>query len=115
MLKPVTIFAIAITLLGAAPADTTEDTPSGAIAVGGVALGDSYGGVTDRAYVLGPPNWAFTTTRASGAFLDCGAGEDLSSLDENGQKTLRLDCGVTLTETVSVPRVGARARLIVHF
>ncbi|HXI87696.1 MAG TPA: hypothetical protein VNH64_09570, partial [Parvularculaceae bacterium] len=41
---------------------------------GGVALGDSDGGVTDRAYVMAPPDYQYVVERDSGSFLDCGEG-----------------------------------------
>ncbi|GAB4519589.1 MAG: hypothetical protein Tsb0010_03890 [Parvularculaceae bacterium] len=82
---------------------------------GGAAFGEPIGGVTDRAFVYGPPNWSFSVVRSSGAFLDCGDAIEAAALDRFGQATLPMDCGVTLTETVSIPQVGAKARLTIHY
>lgn len=82
---------------------------------GGAAFGEAVGGVTDRAFVYGPPNWSFSVVRSSGTFLDCGDAIEAAALDQYGQATLPMDCGVTLTETVSIPQVGAKARLTIHY
>jgi hypothetical protein len=82
---------------------------------GGVALGDSQGGVTDRAYVSAPPNWSFVVEREPGSFLDCGTGMDARIADENGRDMAGLRCGVTLTETLAIPAAAESARIIVHF
>lgn len=82
---------------------------------GGVALGDSQGGVTDRAYVTAPPNYAYVVERESGSFLDCGEGMDGRSTDADGRDMAGLRCGVTLTETVVIPAASKSARLVVHY
>jgi hypothetical protein len=90
---------------------------SGALAgsAGGVALGDSEGGVTDRAYVTAPPHYAFVVERESGSFLDCGEGMDARATDSDGRDLAGLRCGVTLTETVVIPAASKSARLVVHY
>ena len=91
----------------AEPADIPE--------AGGLALGEAYAGVTDQAFAYGPPGYAYIVTRSPGAFLDCGNSQDARAHDALGQSALDLACGVTLTETVSVPQVGVKARLVVHY
>ena len=88
-----------------------DETPR----IGGVALGAAYAGLIDRAYVYGPPDQPYVVARAPGSFLDCGAGSAFRRNDELGQSELPLYCGVTLSETVSVPQVGEKARLIVFY
>ena len=90
-------------------------TPALAQSVGGVAVGDSQGGVTDRAFVMAPPHYAYVVEREAGSFLDCGEGMDALLTDENGRALAPLQCGVTLTETIFIPTAAASARLIVHF
>jgi len=85
------------------------------VSAGGVAIGDSQGGVTDRAYVTAPPNWAYVVAREAGSFLDCGEGMDAHSTDEDGRDLAPLQCGVTLTETVVIPAAAASARLTIHY
>ena len=82
---------------------------------GGVALGDSQGGVTDRAYVTAPPDWLYVVERESGSFLDCGQGMDARKTDRDGRDLATLNCGVTLTETVVIPAAAASARIIIHY
>lgn len=82
---------------------------------GGVAIGESQGGITDRAYVTAPPNWSYIVEREPGSFLDCGAGLDARSTDANGRDLAALRCGVTLTETMIIPTAAASARIVVHF
>ncbi|MEL7486260.1 MAG: hypothetical protein AAGJ87_03470 [Pseudomonadota bacterium] len=85
------------------------------VAAGGVALGDSAGGVTDRAFVIAPPHWSFVVEREAGSFLDCGEGTETRATDGDGRDLTPLRCGVTLTETVVIPAAAASARLIVHY
>lgn len=82
---------------------------------GGVALGDSEGGVTDRAYVTAPPHFLYVVEREPGSFLDCGEGMDARATDADGRDLAGLSCGVTLTETVVIPAAAASARIIVHY
>ncbi len=82
---------------------------------GGVVLGEAKAGVTDTVYVLAPPDYAYVMTRAAGSFLDCGEGANLRAVDGDGRDAAALLCGVTLTETVATPDVGASARLIIHY
>jgi hypothetical protein len=82
---------------------------------GAVALGESHGGVTDRAYVMAPPNWAYVIEREPGSFLDCGEGMDQRMADTDGRDLASLRCGVTLTETLAIPAAAQSARIIVHF
>ena len=82
---------------------------------GGVAVGEAEGGVTDRAYVTAPPNWAYVVEREAGSFLDCGEGADGRANDADGRDLAALRCGVTLTETVVIPAASKSARLIVHY
>lgn len=82
---------------------------------GGVALGESQGGVTDRAFISAPPNWSFVVEREPGSFLDCGTGMDARIADESGRDMAGLRCGVTLTETLAIPAAAESARIVVHF
>ncbi|MEO1311440.1 MAG: hypothetical protein AAFV51_10805 [Pseudomonadota bacterium] len=83
--------------------------------VGGVILGEAKAGITDAVYVLAPPDYAYVMTRSAGSFLDCGEGASLRAVDADGRDAADLLCGVTLTETVATPKVGASARLYVHY
>lgn len=95
-------------------------TPAGAAepawqTAGGVAIGESQGGITDRAYVTAPPNWSYVVEREPGSFLDCGEGMDARATDESGRDLATLRCGVTLTETMVIPTAAASAKIVVHF
>ncbi|NWG70883.1 MAG: hypothetical protein HXY23_04620 [Parvularculaceae bacterium] len=85
------------------------------LSAGGVALGDSEGGITDRAYVTAPPHYAYVVERESGSFLDCGEGMDGRATDVDGRDLAALRCGVTLTETVVIPAASKSARLVIHY
>jgi hypothetical protein len=85
------------------------------LGAGSLALGDSQGGVTDRAYISAPPNWSYVVEREPGSFLDCGAGMDARQTDSDGRDLAGLNCGVTLTETIVIPAVARSARIIVHY
>ncbi|MBY0421164.1 MAG: hypothetical protein K2Q06_02590 [Parvularculaceae bacterium] len=89
--------------------------PANAESAGAVALGDSLGGVIDRAYVSAPPEFAYVLERAAGSFLDCGEGAETRAADNAGRDEPSLTCGVTLTETIVIPAAADSARLIVHF
>lgn len=82
---------------------------------GGLALGESHGGIADQAYVVAPPNWLYIVERERGSFLDCGEGQEVRTTDESGRDAAELTCGVTLTETIIIPAASASARIIVHF
>ncbi len=82
---------------------------------GGVALGDSRGGVTDRAYVMAPPNYAYVVEKEPGSFLDCGEGVTQRATDADGRDLAGLRCGVTLTETIVIPAAAVSARIIIHY
>ncbi|MHA7872086.1 MAG: hypothetical protein ACX939_07040, partial [Hyphococcus sp.] len=82
---------------------------------GGVAIGEGAGGVTDRAYVIAPPNYLYVVERERGSFLDCGAGQDARATDADGRDMAALRCGVTLTETIVIPAAAASARIIIHY
>ena len=97
-----------LVMIGAANA--AEQTQMGA-----VAPGDSKAGITDRAFVVAPPNWSYAVERQRGSFLDCGEGMNISQSDKNGRGLTPLKCGVTLTETVVIPAAAESARIIVHF
>ena len=84
-------------------------------AAGGVAVGDAQGGVTDRAFVSAPPNYAYVIEREAGSFLDCGEGMDQQSTDEDGRALAPLACGVTLAETIFIPAAAASARITIHY
>ena len=98
--------------MGAAPVlAQTDGSPS----AGGVALGDSKAGLTDRAYVVAPPNYQYVVEVAPGSFLDCGEGMDTAATDAEGRHMALLTCGVTLTETIVIPTASSSAKLIVHY
>jgi len=88
---------------------------AGERSAGGVALGESHGGIADQAYVIAPPNWLYVVEKERGSFLDCGEGQETRSTDGSGQDIAELTCGVTLTETVVIPAASTSARIIVHY
>lgn len=88
---------------------------AGGRSAGGLALGESHGGITDQAYVIAPPNWLYVVERERGSFLDCGDGQETRATDESGRDVAELTCGVTLTETIIIPAASASARIIVHY
>ena len=90
------------------------DGPAGGSA-GGLALGESHGGITDHAYVIAPPNWLYIVEKERGSFLDCGEGQETRSTDASGRDVAELTCGVTLTETIVIPAASTSARIIVHY
>lgn len=100
------ILAAAFPLWGAAAAQNSA---------GAIALGDGSGGITDRAFVAAPPNYAYVVEKERGSFLDCGEGQDARATDADGRNMEVLRCGVTLTETVVIPAAAASARIIIHY
>ena len=109
------IFAIGIAA-SAAPAGADDLNPRAAYAAaGGLAAADPVSGITDAVFLFGPPDYAYVVQKTPGAFLDCGDGARASAHDADGQSALDLTCGVTVTETVSVPQFGAKARVIVYY
>jgi hypothetical protein len=82
---------------------------------GGVALGDTHGGIADQAFVLAPPHWLYVVEKERGSFLDCGEGQEARSTDDAGRDSAKLTCGVTLTETIVIPAASSSARIIIHF
>jgi len=106
-------FVIAAAAVAACIADpaAAQSRPT----AGGVSLGDSQGGVTDRAYVTAPPRYAYVVERESGSFLDCGEGMDGRATDADGRDLATLRCGVTITETVVIPAASKSARLVIHY
>lgn len=88
---------------------------SAAHSAGGVSIGEGHGGVTDRAYVAAPPNYAYVVEKERGSFLDCGEGHDRRATDEDGRDMAILRCGVTLTETVVIPAAAQSARITIHY
>ena len=89
--------------------------PAVAQTAGGIAAGESQGGVTDRAYVSAPPHYAYVVEREAGSFLDCGDGAETRVTDGAGRDMAALACGVTLTETTVIPAAAVSARVIVHY
>lgn len=96
---------------------TISATPAlaGVSTAGGLAAGESQGGVTDRAYVSAPPHYAYVVERERGSFLDCGDGAETRSTDSSGRDMASLSCGVTLTETTVIPAAAVSARIVVHY
>lgn len=109
----VAVLVMVCALLGAGPALAGPSGSPGSI--GSVALGDAEGGVTDRAYVMAPPNFIYVVERERGSFLDCGEGMDARNTDSAGRDLAGLSCGVTLTETIVIPAASSSARLIIHY
>ncbi len=113
------LFLSAFTLTGAAAAgDAGGASPAyapGRPPAGAVAIGESSGGITDRAYIAAPPRWAYVLEREAGSFLDCGEGMDALATGPDGRDLAPLRCGVTLTETIFIPAAASSARIIVHF
>jgi hypothetical protein len=108
-------FVTAVSGIVAAALSTGPVLAGGAASAGSVAIGESQGGITDRAYVSAPPDWSYVVEREPGSFLDCGEGMDASSTDRDGRDLAALRCGVTLTETMVIPTAAASARIVVHF
>ena len=93
-------------------------TGAPALAAGGaasVAVGDGAAGVTDRAWVSAPPHYGYIVEKERGSFLDCGEGQEERKADADGRDMTPLRCGVTLTETITIPAAASSARIIVHF
>ncbi len=88
---------------------------AGERSAGGLALGESHGGITDQAYVMAPPHWLYVVEKERGSFLDCGEGQEIRKTDSSGRDVAALTCGVTLTETIVIPAASTSARIIVHF
>ncbi len=88
---------------------------AGERSAGGLALGESHGGITDQAYVIAPPNWLYVVEKERGSFLDCGEGQEIRTTDDSGRDAAQLTCGVTLTETIVIPAASTSARIIIHF
>jgi hypothetical protein len=88
---------------------------AGERSAGGLALGESHGGITDQAYVIAPPHWLYVVEKERGSFLDCGEGQETRSTDDAGRDVAALTCGVTLTETIIIPAASTSARIIVHY
>lgn len=103
------ILALLLGLAGLAPAHAAERS------AGGLALGESHGGITDQAYVIAPPHWLYVVEKERGSFLDCGEGQETRKTDSAGRDVAALTCGVTLTETIVIPAAAASARIIVHY
>ncbi len=106
--------AASITLFAAAGA-LASDAPGAQRSAGGLALGESHGGITDQAYVVAPPHWMYVVEKEPGSFLDCGEGQETRSTDGAGRDVEELTCGVTLTETIVIPAASASARIIIHY
>ena len=98
-----------VALLGVSPAFAAERS------AGGLALGESHGGITDRAYVVAPPHWLYVVEKERGSFLDCGDGQEIRATDAAGRDVAELTCGVTLTETIVIPAASTSARIVIHF
>ncbi len=82
---------------------------------GGLALGESHGGIIDQAYVIAPPHWLYIVEKERGSFLDCGEGQETRATDASGRDVAELTCGVTLTETIVIPAASTSARIIIHY
>ena len=110
--KQVVNFAFALAAgiwLASGPAFADDKT------AGGIALGESHGGITDQAYVMAPPNWLYVVEKERGSFLDCGEGQETRTTDASGRDVAELTCGVTLTETIVIPAASTSARIIIHY
>lgn len=108
----IALIHLSLTVMFATPVLAGAAVPGSA---GGVAIGESQGGITDRAYVSAPPRYAYTIARESGSFLDCGEGDEARQTDESGRDMASLSCGVTLTETIVIPAAADSARIVVHY
>ncbi len=105
------LIQVLATLIAASPAHAGTLLGS----AGGIAIGESQGGVTDRAYVSAPPAYAYSIERQAGSFLDCGEGDEARQTDGAGRDMASLSCGVTLTETIVIPAAADSARIVVHY
>jgi hypothetical protein len=103
------LFAALFALPGAAAAQG----PFGS--AGGLAIGETHGGIADEAFVMAPPHYLYVVEKEPGSFLDCGEGQETRATDEAGRDAAALSCGVTLTETIVIPAASASARIIVHY
>lgn len=98
-----------LSLAGAASADSPERS------AGGLAIGETHGGIADEAFVIAPPHYLYVVEKEPGSFLDCGEGQETRATDDAGRDAAALSCGVTLTETIIIPAASASARIIVHY
>lgn len=104
-----------VALLAALFAAAASPALAGGRSAGGIALGESHGGIADQAYVIAPPHWLYVVEKEPGSFLDCGEGRETRKTDAAGRDAAELTCGVTLTETIVIPAASTSARLIVHY
>ncbi len=102
-------FAGLLALSGASAAQEPEGS------AGGLAIGETHGGIADEAFVIAPPHYFYVVEKEPGSFLDCGEGQEARATDEAGRDAAALSCGVTLTETIVIPAASASARIIVHY
>ena len=83
--------------------------------MGQIAIGDGSGGITDRAFVVAPPNSYFEVQIRPGSFLNCGNQTESGVADGDGRFQASMTCGVTLTETVVIPAASESATITVHY
>lgn len=103
-------------LIGAvASAAALAGTALASSEAGGVAIGESHGGVADEAFVIAPPDYLYVVEKEPGSFLDCGEGQETRKTDASGRDAATLYCGVSLTETIVIPAASVSARIIIHY
>lgn len=83
--------------------------------VGQLVIGEGADGITDRAYVIAPPNWYYVVDIEPGSFLNCGDFTQARKTDDDGRDQASLNCGVTLTETVVIPAASTSATITIHY
>ena len=103
------IVAGALTVAGVAYAG---DSGAG---VSRVVIGERSAGITDRAYVMGPPDTLYVAEISPGSFLNCGERREARRTDADGRDLAEMTCGVTLTETVVIPAASTSASFTVHY
>ena len=92
-----------------------QENKNPSASMGQLSIGEGAGGITDRAYIVAPPNSLFVVEITPGSFLNCGEQMEMQVADADGRHLASLTCGVTLTETVVIPAASESATITVHY
>jgi len=110
-----TIVLTLLSSLGNADAGQLSEIEGNASSLGQLVIGEGAGGITDRAYVIAPPNWYYVVDIEPGSFLNCGERVEARMTDGDGRDEALITCGVTLTETVVIPAASTSATITIHY